>query len=58
MSAGSPSAEVALLSRRDARTRDARGDARAKPVALDDDERAKFASAVKKAMDAVLHCRA
>ena len=29
----------------------------AKPVALSSDDRAKFAAAVKKSMDAVLHCR-
>lgn len=58
MSAGSPSAEVALLRVATHGLETLAATLRAKPVALDDDERAKFASAVKKAMDAVLHCRA
>ena len=58
MSAGSPSAEVALLRVATHGLEALAATLRAKPVALDDDERAKFASAVKKAMEAVLHCRA
>jgi hypothetical protein len=56
-SAPAISAEVALLRVATHALETLTATLRAKPVPLDDDERAAFAAAVKKSLDAVLRCR-
>lgn len=53
----SPSAEAALLRVATHALETLTATLRAKPVPLDAEDRAAFAAAVKKSLDAVLHCR-
>jgi hypothetical protein len=56
-SSSSPSAEAALLRVATHALETLTATLRAKPVPLDAEDRAAFAAAVKKSLDAVLHCR-